>query len=122
MSAGVFEIGRYECDATAGIHPIRTQIETKALAFGSVTNAYPTGAADSLPSAQVSKGRRAIGINARTVTIKFPTAAPAGYKVGSPITLPWFASGTWNTVIKGTAGTYLASDCELVGWGVEKVN
>lgn len=122
MSAGAFEIGRYQCEATGNIHPVRVQPETKALTVNGVTNAYPTGDADSPVSAQISQSKRALGINVRTVTIKFPTTAPTGYKVGEPIRLPWFQPFPTPAFIKGQAVTYLGGTGELVGFDQEKVN
>ena len=122
MSAGAFETGRYQCVATGQIHPIRVQEETKALIVAGDTNAYPAGAADTPVSAQVSQSKRALGVNARTVTIKFPTAAPTGYKVGSVIKLPWFTPFPTPNYAKGAAVTYLGSTGVLVGTQEEKVN
>jgi hypothetical protein len=122
MSAGAFTISKYECEETGGIHPIKIQPETLALELNGTTNAAPTGAIDSAPSAQVSRGKRSIGINARTVTFKL-TAALSGYKQGSPITLPWLKSGTaFNALKRGQTGTYLATAVEVIGKSAEKVN
>lgn len=122
MSAGAFETGRYDCQATGQIHPIRTQVETKALTIDGTANAYPTGEADTPVSAQVSQGKRSLGVNARTVTIKFPTTAPTGYKVDSPIRLPWFQPFPTPNFAKGAAVTYLGGSGVLVGTSTEKVN
>jgi len=122
MSGGPFENGRYQCVATGQIHPIRVQPETKALDVDGTTNDYPAGAADTPVSAQVSQGKRSLGVNARTVTIKFPTAAPTGYKVGSPIRLPWFQPFPSPNFAKGSVVTYLGATGELVGTSEEKVN
>jgi len=122
MSAGAFEIGRYESTDTGNLHPIRVQPETKALQLEGVTNAYPTETDTVLPSAQVSRGKRALGINARTVTIRL-TAALTGYKVDSPITLPWFVDGAdFNGFKRGDTGTYLGTACVVVGTSKEKTN
>lgn len=122
MSSGPFEIGKYQSAATGSIHPIRVQEETKALVVNAVTNSYPAGALDTPVSAQSSQSRRALGVNARTVTIKFPTAPPAGYKVGEPIRLPWFQPFPTPAFIKGQSVTYLGATGQLVGFNEEKVN
>lgn len=122
MSAGPFEIGKYQCEATGNIHPIRVQPETKSLTVNGTANSYPAGDTDSPVSAQTSQSRRALGINARSVTIKFPTAAPTGYKVGEPIRLPWFQPFPTPAFIKGQAVTYLGGTGELVSFEQEKVN
>jgi hypothetical protein len=122
MSAGAFETGKYETTQTpTAILPITVQPETKALVINGSANAYPAGAIDGFPSAQVSKGARSIGVNARTVTIKFTGGVPTGYKQNSPITLPWFVQATFTPLVKGMTGTYLENDIELVGKRNEKV-
>jgi len=122
MSAGAFKQSKYSCQATGDIHPIRIQEETESLTVNGVDNDPPAGALSSPVSAQVSQSRRALGINARTVTIKFPTTAPTGYKVGSPITLPWLSPFPTPAFIKGQAVTYLGGTGELVSFNEEKVN
>jgi len=122
MSAGPTIISRYECVATGQIHPIRIQPETAELVVDGDTNAPPAGAADTPVSAQVSQGKRSLGVNARTVTIRFPDTAPTGYKVGSPIRLPWLTPFPTPAYAKGSTVTYLGSTGELVGTSEEKVN
>jgi len=117
MSSGAFVTSKYASTATATIHPIRVQPETLALQLGSTANAAPSGTAV-LPSAQVSRGRRSIGINARTVTVKFAAGSvPSGYKAESPITLPWLQENSaFTTAVPGTtAVTYLGQTAILVG-------
>jgi hypothetical protein len=120
MSSGAFENGKYESNETGEVHKIRVQPETKALTLGGVANAYPADPAEGKPSAQVGRGKRSIGINARTVSIRL-TAALAGYKAGSVITLPWFVRSTFDALSDSATGTYLATACELVGKSAEKV-
>ena len=122
MSAGDFEIGKYESNTTGSIHPIRVQPETKALTVNGTANAYPAGTTDTPVSAQSSQSRRSLGVNARSVTIKFPTTAPTGYKVGEPIRLPWFTPFPTPAFIKGQAVTYLGGTGILVSYNEEKVN
>lgn len=117
MSAGNFEIVNYESTATGSIHPIRVQPETLTLSLGGTSNAAPAGSAI-LPSAQVSKGKRSIGINARTVTVKFTAPnVPTGYKADSPITVPWLQdNAAFNGAVRGvTEVSYLANPAVLVG-------
>lgn len=122
MSVGAFEVGRYQSNVTGSIHPIRAQVETKALTVNGVANDYPAQATDTPVSAQTSQSRRALGVNARSVTIKFPTAAPTGYKVGEPIRLPWFQPFPTPAFIKGQTVAYLGGTGELVSFNEEKVN
>lgn len=89
MSAGPFQISTYSSTATGSVHPIRVQPETLGISLGGVANAAAVGTAV-LPSAQVSQSKRALGINARAITFKFPAGgAPTDYKELSPITVPW---------------------------------
>lgn len=120
MSAGRFTKSFYSSNKTGLIHPIRVQEETLALSVGGVANAAPAGPATSPISAQVSQSKRSLGLNARTVTIKFPTAAPTGYKVDSPITLPWLGgTGDFDGFASGDSVSYLGATGEVVGTTAE---
>lgn len=120
MSAGIFINSFYSSNKTGLIHPIRIQPETLALTVDSVVNAAATGPASSPISAQVSQSKRAKGLNARTVTIKFPTTAPTGYKVGSTIRLPWLAGAVdFDGFVAGAPVSYLGATGELVGTSAE---
>lgn len=122
MSAGAFEAGRYETTKTpTRIVGMSVQPETKDLTIDGTSNAYPAGPVDSWPSAQVSRGARSIGINARTVTVKFTGTPPTGYKPDSPITLPWFDATTFNAIASKQTGTYLSTAIVVVGTRAEKV-
>lgn len=123
MSAGSFVTVNYGCIATASVHPIRVQPETLDAQIGGVANAAPPGT-PILPSAQVSQSKRAIGINARTVTLKFPEGgAPAGYKEESPITIPWLdQNAAFTGAFRGQAANYLGTAAVVVGTSAEKVN
>jgi len=117
MSAGAFQTSLYQSNFTGSVHPIRIQPETLAMTLGGTANAPATGTAV-LPSAQVSKGKRSIGINARSITIKFATGtAPATYKAESPITLPWLQNNAAFTgAVPGvTAVNYLSTPAILIG-------
>lgn len=123
MSAGAFTISAYASNVLGTTHRIRIQPETLALQLGATANAAPAGPAV-LPSAVVSKSQRSAGINARTVTIKFPVGgAPTGYKADSPITLPWLQNNTAFTgAVPGvTVVTYLEETAILVGTNAEAV-
>jgi hypothetical protein len=122
MSAGAFENSFYTSTDLGTVHPIRIQPETKGLTLGGVANDAPDGTAAILPSAVVSKGTKAFGINARTVSIQL-TAALTGYKAGSVIRVPWLEDSTFAAIApKVTTGTYLATACKVVGKRAEKVN
>lgn len=123
MSAGSFVISRYGSNTLTTLHPIRVQPETLEIQLGGTANSAPAGAAI-LPSAQVSNSRRAIGINARTITFKFAEGStPDGYKPESPITVPWLQNNTafLNAVPGVTAVTAYGQTAILVGTNPEKV-
>lgn len=122
MSAGPFLRGFYETEV-GNIAPIRLQPETAALSLDGSTNAIPAGPSTAgFPSAQVSRGRRSIGVNARLVRVQFaPGAAPTGYKEGVAIALPWFQADSFANLPTGATGTYLGSSVTLVGKTAESV-
>lgn len=122
MSAGAFLRGFYETEV-GNIAPVRFQPETAALSLDGATNAIPAGPATAgFPSAQVSRGRRSIGVNTRLVRIQFaPGGAPSGYKEGVAIALPWFQADSFAGLPTGATGTYLNSSCTLVGKTAESV-
>lgn len=120
MSAGSFIKSFYNSNKTGDIHPIRIQPETLTLQVAGVTNAAATGPAGSPISAQVSQSKRALGLNARTVTFKFTPTAPTNYKAESPITLPWLAGvGDFDTFKAGDAISYLEGTGEVIGTSAE---
>lgn len=124
MSAGVFQISQYASNVLSTVHRIRIQPETLACTLGGTANAAPSGTAV-LPSAQVSQSKRALGINARTITIKFaPGTVPTGYKADSPLTIPWLQNNSaFLTAVPGiTSVNYLSTAAILVGTSPEKVN
>lgn len=120
MSNGSFTSSRYLSTKTGLIHPIRVQPETLTLVVNGVTNAAPAGAIANPISAQVSQGKRSLGLNARTVTVKFPAPGTSGYKADSPISLPWLNGDTaFNAFAKGQAVTYQGLTGEVVGTSAE---
>ena len=122
MSAGAFLNAFYETEV-GNIAPIRAQPETAALVLDGTTNAIPAGPATAgFPSAQVSKGRRSIGVNTRLVRVQFaPGAAPTGYKEGVAIALPWFQADSFANLPTGATGTYLSASVVMVGKTAESV-
>lgn len=123
MSSGGFNLKRYQASAdTANYHPIRVQPETLALEIAGTANAEPAGALNAYPSAVVSRGQRALGLNARTVTVKFVGAGPEGYQAQGTIRLPWLTAATFAPIRKGQTGTYLGQAIEVVGKTPEYAN
>lgn len=125
MSAGSFVNSRYEATYDPSmVHPIRVQPETLdltvTLASGSTANEATTVAINNPISASVSKGRRAIGLNARLIRVKFTGTLPTGYLANSVITLPAINPNLL-TAPKGATGTYLGVPIEVVGTSPETV-
>lgn len=121
MSAGAFEISKYQTNE-GNVHPIRIQPETLAAAIGATTNAAPAAEADGEGSASVSKGRRANGINARLVRLRFTAAPPAGYQANGTITIPALLPAFYDAAKKGAEATYLGTACVVSGRSPETVN
>lgn len=81
MSAGVFEISRYESSELAGqIMNIRVQPETIAAEINGTSNAAPAGAVTLPLFALVSGGNSEYGVKPRKVTLRFTNqgSLPAG--------------------------------------------
>lgn len=127
MSAGTFEIGKYE-DGNGNVWECRVQPETKGLTLNSEANAYPTGAATAgLPTLPVNiSSRRKFGIKMRSVTIELTadgTAETADYQgTGTRFTIPVFDPLVWAGYDKGQTGTYLGIACVFRGKSSEEIN
>lgn len=118
--AGAFTLSKYETD-NDNVVPIKVQPETLTANVGSA-NAAPSGAVEAgFPSAQVSKGRRAIGINARTVSVKFTATPPTGYATNATYRIPIMTKTVWDAATKGTTGTYLGVAIIVVGKSPEAI-
>lgn len=112
MSAGNFDLdGKYE-SGVGNVYRCRPQPETSGLTIGGAANAYPAGAiSPGLGTLTLSKGKRALGVIPRTVTVRFteaPTGQVADYAgVGSRYTVPVFDPAVWDAISEGDTGTYL---------------
>jgi len=120
MSSGEFVVVGYATD-NADIVPIRVQPETLTAVLGTANASAGATFAAGFPSAQVSKGKRAIGINARTVSIRL-TAAKADYKAGSIMRSPVTTQARWTALSRGTTVTYLETAGVVVGKSPEFIN
>lgn len=122
MSAGEFQRAVYETDA-GNFASVRVQPETLAAEIDGVTNAEATGSVNQEARAQVSKGKRTIGINCRTVTLRFTGTPPTGYS-GDPVTIPALTPAFYaacNPNSETATGTYLSAPVEAVGRSPETV-
>ena len=121
MSAGAFQSVTYVTNA-ALVTTVKVQPESLALVLATVANAAPTGTRTvGVPSAKVSGSKRKIGINARTVTIKFTGAVPTGYLPGSKVRIPVPSATVWNGYDTGQTGTYLGSPVVFAGKSAESI-
>lgn len=113
MSAGVFTRTKYQSD-TNGIYRVLVQPETLLLQVDGVANAAPLGDVDQFTSAQVTKGKRQIGMGCRAVALRFTGAVPTGYKAGGIILVPILTSALYNSILPTSDLTYLTLPAEVV--------
>lgn len=113
MSAGEFVRAKYESNS-GRVYNIRIQPETQTLAINSVANASPSGPVTEEVSAKVSGSKRSIGMNARTVTLEWATAPPAGYSDGI-VRVVILQESTYDAITPGATGTYQDSAVIVVG-------
>lgn len=122
MSSGRFQVGTYEMD-DGNIVKIKIQPETLAADLGS-PNIFPVGAI-TIPnlSAKVSGSKRSIGVNARTVTVRFTSTLPDDYSGDDISGIPVLVKATFDAINKGVStGTYLGQPVTIVGKSAEVVN
>lgn len=113
MSAGPFTISRYLAD-DASVRPIRIQPETLSATLGAA-NAAPAGAVTVNQFAAARKNRRAYGMGARAVRVRFTAAVPSGYGTNQVLSIPILTPTVYNGISVGTTGTYLGSAVIVVG-------
>lgn len=122
MSAGEFQRAIYQTNA-GNFASVRVQPETLAATIDSVANDEGAGPINQEASAQVSKGKRTIGINCRTVTLKFTGTLPDDY-TGDPVTIPALTPAFYDACNPNSdtaTGTYLGQPVEAVGRSPETV-
>jgi len=69
----------------------------------------------------VSKGRRAIGINARIARFRWKNVVPDGYEPNGIITLPILTKTAFDALAKQTDYAYQGSPLNLVGKSGETI-
>lgn len=119
MSTGAFVIAGYSTD-NADIVPIKVQPETLTAVLGTANASAGATFAAGFPSAQVSKGKRAIGINARTVSLRFD-AVNGEYLVGSILRIPVMTQARWAALSRGAAVTYQGAAATVAGKSPETI-
>ena len=111
---GVYTISKYETD-NGDVVPIKLQPETLTATLGGTANAAPAGAiSPGFPSADVSRSKRAIGIHARTVSVKITTPA-TGYADNTLVRIPVPNPTVYDGVSKGDAVTCEAGTGTVAG-------
>lgn len=121
MSAGAFQLGRYEGNDNAKIYPIRVQPETIAAELGGTANAGPSGALTEEILVKVSRSSRGYGVRPRKVSFRFTGGVPAGYAAGQSYSIPVLQEATWDGVSTGATGTYLGEAIQIIGKSPESV-
>lgn len=119
MSAGEFVSAIYETDA-GNFCNIRVQPETLAASVGASANASGAGPVNQEASAIARKGKRQPGVGARTVTVDFAGAGPAGYDSESLI-IPIMTPTVFASATLGTTVTYLGATGVVVGRSSEDI-
>lgn len=122
MSAGDFESSKYELSAENGgyIGKIRVQPETLAATFNATANAAPVGATNMPGSVKVSRGKRELGVGARSATIRFTSTPPDGYS-GDDVTIPILTPATAAAWTDESTGTYLGVAAKIISKSPESV-
>jgi hypothetical protein len=125
MSAGAFELGRYQTNE-GYVLSCRAQPETKQLTINSTANAYPAGSVDAgFPTMKLSNGTREFGIKPRTVTVQLTadgSGETAEYREGRQYRVPVFQQSVWDGYTKTETGTYLGIACILLAKSPEIIN
>jgi hypothetical protein len=115
MSAGVFQLSRYQSDVTTRIYPVRVQPETLSATIASVANAAPAGAATEQGRLRVSAGRKTAGVRPRKVSLAWTATPPAGYKAGAVVRIVAMTPAFYAACVIGATGTYLGVAVQVVG-------
>jgi len=120
MATGPFILSIYETDDGNSV-PIKLQPETLTITFGGTANAAAAGPVDAgWPSADVSRSKKAIGIHARSVSVKItdptdPDATPGIIRVAVPS--PTVYAG----IVKGAAVVTPIGDGVVAGKSAEVI-
>lgn len=115
MSAGAFSDSKYSSNSD-NVYSCRVQPETLLASIDSTVNEAPTEDIDQEVSSVVSRGKRTVGMNMRTVSLAFTSTLPTGY-LGTPVRIPVMSLSTFNswTATPRLTGTYLGVDVKVVG-------
>lgn len=114
MSAGNFDLAKYELDDGTTIVPVVVQPETMALTNGTLANDEPAGAVNLSLRAKTRKGNTEYGIGCRCISLRWNGAPPTGYSAGS-LTVPILTVAAYAAYNVGDSITYLGATADVIG-------
>lgn len=115
MSAGAFQVSKYQADNTARIYPVKIQPESAALAVPTGTpNNPPAGATTEPTFARARKNRAAYGVGCRQVGVRFTATLPTGYLANQVYRIPILTPAYYASINPGATGTYLGQAVVVV--------
>lgn len=121
MSAGAFQISRYERNGAVSIHGIDIQPETAAATFDGVVNDPPAAAVNSDFSVKISRAANACGLLPRKANVRFTGTLPTGYKADQVYPIVILQESVWAGITRGQVGTYLGEATVVVSKSNEDV-
>ena len=121
MSAGAFQIEKYQDNTTTRVYPIRVQPETLAATFGGTANAVTTDPVTEPTFAQISRSNGGYGVRPRKVTVRFTAAPPTGYKADQTYSIPILTAALWDSINPASVGEYLGVATVVVSKAPESV-
>lgn len=114
MSAGAFEIYKYESDTLDAIILIKLQPETMTgFTVGGDPQTVVTGATDLRLYAGVGLGKRQSGVRARRVSIEWTAAPPDGYKANQRLYIPVPSKIFFDSIEEDATCTYLGANAKV---------
>jgi hypothetical protein len=119
MSAGVFQLARYQGDVSTQVFNVRVQPETLSATIATVANASATAASTIPGRLKTSAGRKTAGLRPRRVTLSWTAAPPANYKAGSTVRVLALTPAFFAACTIGATGTYLGAAVQVVGRSTE---
>ena len=121
MSAGAFNVSKYESNIGTRIYPIRIQPESLAATFGGTANDAPAGAVTEPIFAKVSRSNGGYGVKPRAVSVRFTAAPPTNYKADQTYRIPVMTSDLWDAINPASVGTYLGVATVVVSKSPESI-
>lgn len=114
MSSGKFTASRYETDSGAIVN---ARVQPETITTG---NPAPTGPVSAgYPSVRITGGKRKIGINARSISVKWTGTVPDGYDPAGVLRIPILSKATYTGLALGGTFTYLGQPTRIIGLNPE---